>query len=40
MTLTAAQKLDVERIRVDFPYLEHLQDGKQVAFLDSAASTQ
>lgn len=33
-------KLDVERIRADFPYLEQLQDGKQVAFLDSAASAQ
>ncbi|MBA3475357.1 MAG: aminotransferase class V-fold PLP-dependent enzyme, partial [Actinobacteria bacterium] len=40
MAVTAAQKLDVERIRADFPYLEQLQDGKQVAFLDSAASTQ
>ena len=40
MAVTATQKLDVERIRADFPYLEQLQDGKQVAFLDSAASTQ
>jgi cysteine desulfurase / selenocysteine lyase len=40
MAVTATQKLDVHRIRADFPYLDHLQDGKQVAFLDSAASTQ
>jgi cysteine desulfurase/selenocysteine lyase len=40
MAVTATQKLDVQSIRADFPYLEHLQDGKQVAFLDSAASTQ
>jgi cysteine desulfurase / selenocysteine lyase len=40
MAVTAKQKLDVERIRADFPYLDQLQDGKQVAFLDSAASTQ
>jgi cysteine desulfurase/selenocysteine lyase len=40
MAVTATQQLDVERIRADFPYLEQLQDGKQVAFLDSAASTQ
>src|SRR5918994_90307 len=40
MAVTATQKLDVERIRADFPFLEQLQDGKQVAFLDSAASTQ
>jgi cysteine desulfurase/selenocysteine lyase len=40
MAVTATQKLDVQRIRADFPYLEQLQDGKQVAFLDSAASTQ
>ena len=40
MAVTAKQELDVGRIRADFPYLEQLQDGKQVAFLDSAASTQ
>jgi cysteine desulfurase/selenocysteine lyase len=40
MAVTAATKLDVERVRADFPYLEELQDGKQVAFLDSAASAQ
>ena len=40
MAVTATQKLDVERIRADFPYLDRPQDGKQVAFLDSAASSQ
>ena len=40
MAVTAAKSLDVQRIRADFPYLEHLQNGKQVAFLDSAASSQ
>jgi cysteine desulfurase / selenocysteine lyase len=40
MAVTAAAGLDVQRIRADFPYLEALQDGKQVAFLDSAASSQ
>ena len=40
MAVTATQKLDVERIRADFPYLEQLQDGKPVAFLDSAATSQ
>jgi cysteine desulfurase / selenocysteine lyase len=40
MTLTATPALDVERVRADFPFLEELQDGKQIAFLDSAASSQ
>jgi cysteine desulfurase/selenocysteine lyase len=40
MAVTAAKSLDVQRIRADFPYLEELQNGKQVAFLDSAASAQ
>jgi cysteine desulfurase/selenocysteine lyase len=40
MAVTAVAGLDVQRIRADFPYLEALQDGKQVAFLDSAASSQ
>ena len=38
--MTAHAKLDVQRIRADFPYLEELSNGKPVAFLDSAASTQ
>ena len=40
MAVTADAKLDVQRIRADFPYLEELANGKPVAFLDSAASTQ
>ena len=40
MAVTAHAKLDVQRIRADFPYLEELGNGKPVAFLDSAASTQ
>ncbi len=40
MAVTAHPKLDVERVRADFPYLEERVPGKPVAFLDSAASTQ
>ena len=40
MAVTATTGLDVQRIRADFPYLEELLNGKPVAFLDSAASTQ
>ena len=40
MAVTAQPKLDVERVRADFPYLDELVNGKPVAFLDSAASTQ
>jgi cysteine desulfurase/selenocysteine lyase len=40
MAVTAESALDVQRIRADFPYLEELANGKPVAFLDSAASTQ
>jgi cysteine desulfurase/selenocysteine lyase len=40
MAVTAQPKLDVERVRADFPYLEELVNGRPVAFLDSAASTQ
>ncbi len=32
--------LDVSAVRRDFPILHHLQDGKRLAFLDSAASSQ
>ena len=38
MAVTAVAKLDAQRLRADFPYLEELQNGKPVAFLDSAAS--
>ena len=40
MAVTAEAKLDVQRIRADFAYLEDLINGKPVAYLDSAASTQ
>ena len=40
MAVTAQSALDVERIRADFPYLEELTNGRPVAFLDSAASSQ
>ena len=40
MAVTAQAKLDVQRIRADFAYLEDLINGKPVAYLDSAASTQ
>src|SRR5437764_7616575 len=40
VAVTVTQKLDSQRIRADFAYLEELRDGKPVAFLDSAASTQ
>jgi cysteine desulfurase / selenocysteine lyase len=40
MAVTATTGLDVQRVRADFPYLEELHNGKPVAFLDSAASTQ
>jgi cysteine desulfurase/selenocysteine lyase len=40
MAVAATTKLDVQRLRADFPYLEELQNGLPVAFLDSAASTQ
>jgi cysteine desulfurase/selenocysteine lyase len=40
MAVTATTGLDVQRVRADFAYLEELVNGKPVAFLDSAASTQ
>jgi cysteine desulfurase/selenocysteine lyase len=40
VAVTAQAKLDVERIRADFPYLDELVNDRPVAFLDSAASTQ
>ncbi len=40
MAVAATSKLDAQRLRADFPYLEELVNGKPVAFLDSAASTQ
>jgi cysteine desulfurase / selenocysteine lyase len=40
VAVTAQQRLDTERIRADFPYLRELTNGRPVAFLDSAASSQ
>jgi cysteine desulfurase/selenocysteine lyase len=40
MAVAATTGLDVQRIRADFPYLEELVNGRPIAFLDSAASTQ
>ena len=40
MAVVSQTKLDAQRIRADFAYLEELRNGKSVAFLDSAASTQ
>src|ERR1044071_7351186 len=40
MAVTSEPKLDAQRVRADFAYLEELRNGKPVAFLDSAASTQ
>ena len=35
-----ASTLDVERIRQDFPILRETSHGKQIVYLDNAASTQ
>ena len=35
-----AGALDVERIRKDFPLLERVDHGKQIVYLDSAATSQ
>jgi len=40
MAVAAEQKLDTQKLRADFPYLDELQNGKPFAFLDSAASAQ
>jgi cysteine desulfurase / selenocysteine lyase len=40
MASTAAPVLDAHRLRKDFAVFDDLVDGKPVAFLDSAASTQ
>src|SRR3954467_7987538 len=40
MAVAPAAKLDAQKIRADFAYLEELQNGKPYAFLDSAASSQ
>jgi cysteine desulfurase/selenocysteine lyase len=40
MAVTPASTLDARRLRADFPVFDELVNGKPVAFLDSAASTQ
>ena len=40
MALTTQPRLDAERLRADFPILEQRINGKPLAFLDSAASSQ
>src|SRR5204862_2772213 len=40
VAVTTEPKLDAQRVRADFAYLEELRNGKPVAFLDSAASSQ
>ena len=40
VAVTTQPKLDAQKIRADFAYLEELRNDKPVAFLDSAASTQ
>jgi len=40
MAVTARPKLDAHRLRGDFAVFDELVNGKPVAFLDSAASTQ
>jgi cysteine desulfurase/selenocysteine lyase len=40
MAVTVESSLDVPRLRADFPVFDELVDGRPVAFLDSAASSQ
>jgi cysteine desulfurase/selenocysteine lyase len=40
MAVTAEQRLDAHRLRADFPVFDELVNGRSVAFLDSAASSQ
>jgi cysteine desulfurase/selenocysteine lyase len=40
MAVQAQQRLDIERLRADFAVFEELTNGKPVAYLDSASSTQ
>jgi cysteine desulfurase / selenocysteine lyase len=40
MAVTATPKLDTERIRADFAFLEELVNDKPMAYLDSAVSAQ
>lgn len=40
MAVTAEKRLDAHRLRADFPVFDELVNGRPVAFLDSAASSQ
>jgi cysteine desulfurase / selenocysteine lyase len=40
VAVTTHPKLDADRLRADFPFLEELVNGKPFAYLDSAVSTQ
>ena len=40
MAVTAQPKLDAHRLRADFPIFEHEINGKQLAYLDSAVTSQ
>jgi cysteine desulfurase / selenocysteine lyase len=40
MAVTTTPALDTGRIRADFPFLEELVNGRPMAYLDSASSTQ
>jgi cysteine desulfurase/selenocysteine lyase len=40
VTITATTSLDAHRLRADFAYLEELVNGRPLAYLDSASSTQ
>src|SRR5712691_515168 len=40
MAVAAEKRLNAQKLRADFPYLEELHNGKPFAFLDSAASAQ
>src|SRR2546423_10380560 len=40
MAVEAHARLDVQRVRADFPIFEQQFHGKPLAFLDSAASSQ
>jgi cysteine desulfurase/selenocysteine lyase len=40
VAVTSATKLDAQKLRADFPVFDELVNGKPVAYLDSASSTQ
>ena len=40
MAVTSTPKLDAQKLRADFAVFDELVNGKPVAYLDSASSTQ